>query len=114
MDDEDDDVKCKFFIPVLPVILLKENKMKRRDKIINTVGIIACVLGCITSLVCKNYIACVLWVLLLLQDLREWKLEETMSLQKDLIDNQDKIIESQAAIIQAQELMIKENEEHNN
>ena len=70
--------------------------MKRRDKIINGIGIAACVLGFGGSLAAKNYIACVLWLLLLLQDLREWSLE--------------KIIETQRKIIEGQDLVIKNNE----
>ena len=70
--------------------------MKRRDKIINGIGIAACVLGFGASLAAKNYIACVLWLLLLLQDLREWNLE--------------KIIETQRKLIEEQNLVIKNNE----
>ena len=70
--------------------------MKRRDKIINGIGIAASVLGFGASLTAKNYIACVLWLLLLLQDLREWSLE--------------KIIETQRKLIEEQNLVIKNNE----
>jgi hypothetical protein len=57
-------------------------------KIINSLGIAACVAGCAASLVNKNYVAVILWVLLLLQDLRSWKLEDTIEIQKDIIDLQ--------------------------
>lgn len=70
--------------------------MKRRDKIINGIGIATCVLGFGASLAAKNYIACALWLLLLLQDLREWSLE--------------KIIETQRKLIEEQNLVIKNNE----
>lgn len=70
--------------------------MKRRDKIINGIAIATCVLGFGASLVAKNYVACVLWLLLLLQDLREWSLE--------------KIIETQRKLIEEQNLVIKNNE----
>ena len=84
--------------------------MKRRDKIINIVGIVACILGFISSLVSKNYIACVLWVLLLLQDIREWNLEEIIAVQQALIRNQEKIIEDEEKLINVQHLAIQEYE----
>ena len=68
--------------------------MKRRDKIINGIGIAACVLGFGASLTAKNYIACVLWLLLLLQDLREWSLEKIIETQRKLIEEQNLVIEN--------------------
>lgn len=87
--------------------------MKRRDKIINGIGIATCVLGFGASLAAKNYIACVLWLLLLLQDLREWNLEEIIAVQQALIKNQEKIIEDEGKIINVQHLAIQEYERQN-
>lgn len=84
--------------------------MKRRDKIISTVGIVACILGFISSLASKNYIACVLWILLLLQDIRAWNLEEVIAVQQALIKNQEKIIEDEEKLINVQHLAIQEYE----
>jgi hypothetical protein len=70
-------------------------------------------LGFGASLASSNYIACLLWILLLLQDIRAWNLEEIIAVQQALVKNQEKIIEDEEKLINLQHLAIQEYERQN-
>ena len=85
-----------------------------RNKILNIVELGIGVIGFVISFFVKNYLACVLWLMIILEDLRLHKLEDIIEMQKELLSIKDKRIENLDNLYKTcLEQLTKGNEEPN-
>lgn len=63
------------------------------NKLTDIIGLTLCALGFVASFAGKNYVACALWVLVAIGDMRSIRLIETIEIQKEIIDLKEKRIQ---------------------